>query len=91
METLFSRSWMAFFKSSEFLYFHSILISLEISNVILFILTWHNLMSHWKTAAETLDIQSKMHFGIVVKLFFITGTKKTVHKGRVQKKKDPKE
>ena len=39
-----SSSWTAFFTSSEFIYFHSILLIIEVSNVILFLLTIYHLV-----------------------------------------------
>ena len=66
-------SWISFFYSSEFIYFHSVLFVLQMANIIFFILTVYFLVKHWQIAAELLKRETKIDFMIVLKLFFITG------------------
>ena len=65
--------WTDFLKTPEFIYKHSIILVLEIFNFIFFILTIHCLIKHWRSTAQLLNTQAKMHFGIIFKLFLITG------------------
>ena len=64
---------MTFFKSAEFIYFHSVLALLQVANIVLFTLTVSSLVNHWRTTAHLLDVEAKLHFGVVLKLSLITG------------------
>ena len=64
---------MTFFRSAEFIYFHSVLGLLQVANIVLFTLTVSSLVNHWRTTAHLLDVEAKLHFGVVLKLFLITG------------------
>ena len=63
----------AIFLNSEFIYFHSILLVLQSSNVVFFLLTLKHLISHWWITGSVLQVESRGNFLIVVKLFFIMG------------------
>merc|ERR1711892_777423 len=65
--------WKSFFKSSEFLYFHSILIILQVTNVLFFLATVYYLVDHWRHAGSLVQRENKGNFLIVLKLFFIMG------------------
>ena len=70
--------WTDFLKTPEFIYKHSIILVLEIFNFIFFSLTIHCLIKHWRSTAQLLNTQAKMHFGIIFKLFLITGKAPTI-------------
>ena len=63
----------ALFITSEFIYFHSILLLLQAANIVFFILTLKHLINHWKLTGNVLHVECKGNFLIVVKLFFIMG------------------
>ena len=63
----------AFFFTPEFIYFHFILVILQIINIILFILTTSTLINHWRRSVVFMRGESRRNFLIVVKLFFIMG------------------
>ena len=65
--------WTAFFSSPEFLYFHSILITLQAANVLFFLLTVYYLVDHWRNSAGIIKSETRGNFLIVLKLFFIMG------------------
>ena len=65
--------WIAFFSSPEFLYFHSILIALQVANVLFFLMTVYYLVEHWRNAAGIIKSETRGNFLIVLKLFFIMG------------------
>ena len=73
--------WTDFFRTPEFIYKHSVILALEISNVLFFALTIRCLVRHWRSTAQLLNTQTKMHFGIIFKLFLITGN---THKNQTQ-------
>ena len=63
----------AFFYTPEFIYFHLILLLLQVANVFFFVLTIYFLADHWRTAAVFMKRENRKNFLIVVKLFFIMG------------------
>ena len=65
--------WDVFFSSPEFLYFHSVLMVLQGSNIIFFLLTVYYLVDHWKNSAGLIKSETRGNFLIVLKLFFIMG------------------
>ena len=67
----------ASFFTSEFVYFHSIFLLLQTTNIVFFLLTIYHLVNHWRMAGNVLQMESSGNFLIVVKLFFITGKNTT--------------
>eukprot|EP00092_Neocalanus_flemingeri_P083242 GFUD01104451.1.p1 GENE.GFUD01104451.1~~GFUD01104451.1.p1 ORF type:complete len:540 (-),score=97.41 GFUD01104451.1:263-1882(-) len=65
--------WETFFSTPEFLYFHSVLIALQVANVLFFLRTVYYLVEHWRNAAGIIKIDNSGNFLIVIKLFFIMG------------------
>ena len=65
--------WKEFFSTPEFLYFHSILIVLQATNIIFFLLTVYYLVDHWPKASGMIKSETSANFLIVLKLFFIMG------------------
>ena len=65
--------WTAFFASPEFIYFYSVVLALQASNVIFFLLTVYYLVQHWRHSAGIIKTETKGNFIIVLKLFFIMG------------------
>ena len=65
--------WTAFFATSEFMYFYSVLVLLQAANIIFFLLTVYYLVEHWRTSAALIKSETKGNFVIVIKLFFIMG------------------
>ncbi|XP_023347761.1 G-protein coupled receptor Mth2 isoform X2 [Eurytemora carolleeae] len=64
----------SFFKTAEFMYFQGILLVLQITNIIFFLITVYFLVDHWrKSSYITKTGENKGNFLIVVKLFFIMG------------------
>ena len=61
------------FLTSEFLYFHSILLLLQTANILFFLLTLKHLINHWRMTGSVLQVECRGNFLIVVKLFFIMG------------------
>ena len=72
-----SGGWTDFFLTPEFIYFHSIILALESANVVFFCLTIKSLVKHWRSTAQLLHTETKTHFGIIFKLFLITGKRDT--------------
>ena len=68
-----SGAWTDFFLTPEFVYFHSVILVLEMANVVFFCLTISSLVKHWRSTAQLLHTETKTHFGIIFKLFLITG------------------
>ena len=67
------QGWTSFFSTPEFLYFHSILICLQATNVLCFLGTVYFLVDHWRNASVIIKSETKGNFLIVLKLFFIMG------------------
>ena len=70
--------WSVFFSSTEFLYFHSIIIILQASNIFFFLLTVYYLVDHWRNSAAIIKSETKGNFLVVLKLFFIMGAELTI-------------
>ena len=68
-----SLQWSVFFSSPEFLYFHSILMVLQASNIFFFLLTVYYLVDHWRNSAGIIKSETSGNFLVVLKLFFIMG------------------
>ena len=84
-------SWalLSFMRTSEFLYFHSVLIGLQVfpgpccspacpdlskvMNFLFFLGTVHFLVDHWRKAAGVIKSEVKANFLIVLKLIVIMG------------------
>ena len=66
-------SWDSFFRSPEFLYFQSVVVTLWAANVVFLLLTVYFLVEHWRNAANVIKTETKGNFLIVLKLFFIMG------------------
>ena len=66
-------SWHGFFLTPEFIYFHGILLALQVTNIIFFLMTNRYLMDHWNNTAQIVRNEPQGNFLIVVKLFFIMG------------------
>ena len=61
------------FLTSEFIYFHSILLLLQTANILFFLLTLKHLINHWRMTGSVLQVKCRGNFLIVVKLYFIMG------------------
>ena len=53
---------------------------LETANLIFLSLTVYSLVKHWRSTAQLLHTETKTHFGIIFKLFLITGIMKQTEK-----------
>lgn len=63
----------SFFKTPEFIFFHSILLLLQVMNIFLFLGTTKQLIHHWRGVATIFQGTAKENFILVTKLFFIMG------------------
>jgi hypothetical protein len=69
-----SQDWSSYLFTPEFLYFHSVLMGLQLANIGFFLATVYYLADHWRRdSALVTSNNSKVNFMIVFKLFFIMG------------------